>query len=140
MSAEKPAERPESVSQEEWNSVDALNKIREVNRVTIRRRSDGVWAVEVLIQENIHITKRMRELDPPLKLPADSPDDPSFRFHSLVVHDRLVRKWERRVHAAAAGAMSSDPTNHNLAVQALHDRKRARNAAVNKDIVKGGSN
>lgn len=126
MHKEKPLVRPTDISIDEWENADALRARRDELQRKIRARGSNNpdrWATEVLIADSYAITRRLRELEPPVSSSAQN-DDPITGFRPLAVHQRALRMAEhhaRFVSPLAGGGRGT--TDLDLAVSAIHRRQ-----------------
>lgn len=127
MRTEKALVRPHNVTQDEWNNVDALRARRDELQRSIRARGSNdpdKWGTEVLIAESYAISRRVRELEPPLPRASSTNDDPMASFRPLAVHQRALRMAEHHVRAVSPMAGGGRGTTElDIAVEALHRRK-----------------
>ncbi|MBY0539170.1 hypothetical protein K2P56_01885 [Patescibacteria group bacterium] len=127
MHIEKPLVRPNEISVDEWGDVEKLRARRDEVQRKIRARGSNNpdrWATEVLIAESYALSRRVRELEPPVTTHSPTSNDPTTNFRPLAVHERAVRMAEHHVHTVsplAGGGRGT--TDLDLAVSALHRRK-----------------
>lgn len=112
----------------DWNDSDNLKAARKrlQERIRARDTSRGNNIEEDIVHSG-ELTKRIRELEPPLVVPVER-DDGSTRYHEFAVYERAVTSARRRVHIAASAASTDDQAPHNIAVETLRRLDKGRRA------------
>ena len=105
---EKPAVRPHWIDESDWDDTRVLGSKREELQKKIRARSGDQFEIEELIGKSGLISKRLRELNPPLQIPVDGRDDSGVRFHPPEVHQRALRMAMHSRNHFAHAATTSD--------------------------------